>query len=200
MKKSLTAENWAEAALDAIARSGIEAAAVEPLARQLGVTKGSFYWHFPNREALLESVLALWEKKETTDIVRAVAEVADPRRRIQDVFRLANTSSHSGRLYLAFAAVSKDPLVGPVVRRVAEKQLDFLTCCYRDLGLDEVDARRWARFAYATFMGTLQMRRDDPDALPDGRELREYVRLCMATLIPRTRPSAVDTGTLRKAG
>ena len=49
---TLTAANWAEAALDAIAENGIEAVAVEPLARRLGVTKGSFYWHFTHREAL----------------------------------------------------------------------------------------------------------------------------------------------------
>src|SRR3546814_8458026 len=49
----LSAEDWAQAALDLIAEQGVSAVAVEPLARRLGVTKGSFYWHFPSREALL---------------------------------------------------------------------------------------------------------------------------------------------------
>ena len=48
-KKTLTAEDWARAALEAIAEDGVTAVAVEPLARSLGVTKGSFYWHFANR-------------------------------------------------------------------------------------------------------------------------------------------------------
>ena len=43
----LSAEDWAQAALDLIAEQGVAAVAVEPLARRLGVTKGSFYWHFP---------------------------------------------------------------------------------------------------------------------------------------------------------
>src|SRR3546814_3926398 len=50
----LSADDWAQAALEQIAEQGVLAVAVEPLARRLGVTKGSFYWHFPSREALLE--------------------------------------------------------------------------------------------------------------------------------------------------
>ncbi len=184
MKTSLSAQDWAKAALDAIAEGGIEAVSVEPLARALGVTKGSFYWHFQNRKALLRAALELWEERETSSIVRQVEAIKDPRQKIQQVFRLANASSRNGRLSGIFAAASSDPLIGPVVERVAKKRLMFLLACYRDLGMDEDDARRWSMFAYATFMGTLQLRSDDATALPRGRPLNEYVRLCMETLIP----------------
>ena len=60
----LSAEDWALAALDVIAEQGLAAVAVEPLARRLGVTKGSFYWHFPSREALLVAALERWEVME----------------------------------------------------------------------------------------------------------------------------------------
>src|SRR3546814_6866850 len=60
----LSAEDWAQAALDVVAESGVAAVAVEPLARRLGVTKGSFYWHYPSREALLEAALSRWEAYE----------------------------------------------------------------------------------------------------------------------------------------
>src|SRR5690606_41191321 len=60
----LRAEDWAVAALDVIAEQGLAAVAVEPLARRLGVTKGSFYWHFPSREALLVAALERWEAME----------------------------------------------------------------------------------------------------------------------------------------
>ena len=184
MKHSLTAEDWAKAALDAIADGGIEAVAVEPLARALGVTKGSFYWHFANRKALLQAALELWEKRETTDIVRQVEHISDPRRRLQQVFRVANSGFRNGRLTGIFAAASTDPLIGPVVERVAKKRLEFLQDAYAALGFDAEEARRWAMFAYSTFMGTLQLRRDDATALPRGRVMNEYVRLCMDTLIP----------------
>src|SRR5690606_6770697 len=56
-KGRLSAEDWAQAALDLIAEHGVASVAVEPLARRLGVTKGSFYWHFPSRDALLQAAL-----------------------------------------------------------------------------------------------------------------------------------------------
>lgn len=198
MKSSLTAEDWAAAALDAIAEGGIEAVAVEPLARRLGVTKGSFYWHFANRKALLQAALDLWETRETTDIVRQVEHIADPRRRLQQVFRVANSGFRNGRLTGIFAASSSDSMIGPVVERVAKKRLEFLTDCYAALGFDSEHARRWAMFAYSTFMGTLQLRRDDATALPRGRVMNEYVRLCMDTLIPPADKEA--EGSLREVG
>lgn len=200
-KTSLTATDWAEAALDAIAEGGIEAVAVEPLARALGVTKGSFYWHFRSREALLQAALALWEERETTDVVRQVEHFTDPRQRLQQVFRVANSGFRNGRLTGIFAAASSDPIIGPVVERVARNRLDFLVDCYSALGFEEDEARRWAMFAYATFMGTLQLRRDDATALPRGRVMNEYVRLCMDTLIPPAREAApVQSADLRTVG
>ncbi|MGJ8668057.1 MAG: TetR/AcrR family transcriptional regulator [Oceanococcus sp.] len=184
MKNSLSASDWAQAALDAIAEGGIEGVAVEPLARKLGVTKGSFYWHFQNRSALLKAALEAWEEQETTAVVQQVENIADPRQRLQQVFRVANSGFRNGRLTGVFAAASSDPLIGPVVERVAKNRLDFLVDCYATLGYPAEEARRWAMFAYATFMGTLQLRRDDPNALPRGRALNEYVRLCMESLIP----------------
>ncbi|WP_412543871.1 TetR/AcrR family transcriptional regulator [Longispora sp. K20-0274] len=59
-RRRLTAEDWAEAALLAFAEGGLAAVAVEPIATRLGATKGSFYWHFPHRDALVVAALALW--------------------------------------------------------------------------------------------------------------------------------------------
>ncbi|HXD53500.1 MAG TPA: helix-turn-helix domain-containing protein, partial [Solirubrobacteraceae bacterium] len=61
MADQLTPEDWERAALAAIRDGGPEAVAVEPLARRLGVTKGSFYWHFANRDGLLGAAIARWE-------------------------------------------------------------------------------------------------------------------------------------------
>ena len=52
-KATLTATDWERAALELIAERGVQALAIEPLARRMGITKGSFYWHFASREALL---------------------------------------------------------------------------------------------------------------------------------------------------
>ena len=97
-KVMLTAQDWAEAALDAIGRRGVEGVAVEPLARELGVTKGSFYWHFPNREALLVAALQRWEARETDDVLERVQQETDPRARIKRLITEVNTSRRASRV------------------------------------------------------------------------------------------------------
>lgn len=184
-KQSLTAEDWARAALDALASGGLDALAVEPLARHLGVTKGSFYWHFANREALLRAALELWEKNETVDVLSRVGDESDPYERIVKLFKHANAGYRSGRLYLAIAAAEDNPLVAEFVQRVSQSRMDYLYDCYRALGFAERPARQWARFAYATFMGNLQIRRDTPALMPRDAEFSEYLKLMIKTLIPR---------------
>jgi len=84
----LSADDWAQAALDLIAEQGVSAVAVEPLARRLGVTKGSFYWHFPSRDALLQAALERWEAVEQESIFGSLEQVADPRERLRALFQL----------------------------------------------------------------------------------------------------------------
>lgn len=184
---SLTARHWAEAALDALAEGGLDAVAVEPLARRLGVTKGSFYWHYPNREALLRAALELWERQETDEILERIGDVSDPYQRIVELFRRANASYRAGRLYLALAAAADHPEIRAAVERVSTRRLDYLTRCYRDLGMSEDEAAHWARFAYATFVGNIQIKRDTPKAMPTGAAFSEYLKLMIRTLIPRVR-------------
>jgi AcrR family transcriptional regulator len=63
---TLTATDWAEAALQLIAEAGLGALTVKALAARLGVTKGSFYWHFRGRSELLAAALNRWEQRATT--------------------------------------------------------------------------------------------------------------------------------------
>jgi len=50
-------------------QGGVEAVRVEKLARNLHVTKGSFYWHFRDREELLEALLREWEQELLQEII-----------------------------------------------------------------------------------------------------------------------------------
>jgi AcrR family transcriptional regulator len=190
-KQPLSAESWAAAALEAMTLGGLDAVAVEPLARRLNVTKGSFYWHFPNREALIKAALELWEQRETVDVVEGLDREPDPYQRIVDLFKRANTSYKAGRLYLALAAASDDVRVNEVVQRVSARRLQYLEQCYRALGMSAEEAPLWATFAYATFIGNQQVHRDTPHTFPSGPKFREYFKLMLRTLIPpqnRDRP------------
>ncbi len=67
----LSADDWVAAALEVLVTEGIGAVKVLPLAKRLGVTRGSFYWHFENHEALLNRLLEVWEETNSGSIIRA---------------------------------------------------------------------------------------------------------------------------------
>ena len=100
----LSAEAWAQAALDVIAEQGVAAVAVEPLARRLGVTKGSFYWHFPSRDALLQAALERWEQVEQETVFGSVEQVPDPRERLRALFLVV---AHQAKLHIIYSELLK---------------------------------------------------------------------------------------------
>ena len=187
-RRHLTAHDWADAALDTIAGGGVEVVAIEPLARRLGVTKGSFYWHYPNREALVARALEIWERQETVDLIGRAEQQPHPRERLHTLFRTAaNTDQRSERILLALSG-SKSVTARACVQRVAEAWRSYIEACYRGLGQDPTAARNWATFAYSTYIGTVRMRRDNPDVLPPGQDFNDYLRFLIRTLIPSDAP------------
>ncbi|WP_279580777.1 TetR/AcrR family transcriptional regulator [Fodinicola feengrottensis] len=76
----LSAQDWARAALKAMADGGLAAVAVEPLARTLGVTKGSFYAHYRSRDELIAAALAEWVRSHGDDGLVEFTAIADPAR------------------------------------------------------------------------------------------------------------------------
>ena len=194
-KVMLSAQDWAEAALDAIGRRGVEGVAVEPIARELGVTKGSFYWHFPNREALLVAALQRWEARETDEVLDRVQQETDPRARVKRLITEVNTSKKASRIYSALSSATKPAFVRDYVERVSKRRLDFIIDSYAALGLSADNARRWALMTFSVFLGSLQIRRDLPEEWPnaDAPEFAEYVRFLMVSLMPSELDAANNT-------
>ena len=95
----LSAIDWANAALDVIAEDGVAGVAVEPLARRLGVTKGSFYWHFPSREALLAAALERWEAMEQETVFGKLEGFPEPGERLRALFQLVAHELKPHRIY-----------------------------------------------------------------------------------------------------
>lgn len=194
---SLAAKDWVKAAVLAIGGGGVDAVAVEPLAKKLGVTKGSFYWHFKNRNALLESVLERWEDECTEAVISAAEGISDPKERLMRVFDEATSdepfgdghTSESGIFFTrafeqAISDATDDPVVGPVLRRVSERRIDYLEDCYRTLGLLPDEARHRALLVYAAYVGTMRLAREAPNRMPRGEDYGAYRRHLISTLVP----------------
>jgi len=194
---SLTAEDWVRAAVRAIEDGGVGAVAVEPLARKLGVTKGSFYWHFKNRGALLEAVLERWEEECTEAVIAAAEGISDPRERLVWVFDEATADEflvggHTTEPGIFFSSAfeqeisdaADDLMVGPVLRRVSERRVDYLEECYRALGYSTEEAHHRGLLAYAAYVGTMRLTREVPGRVPRSEGYRAYRRHLISTLVP----------------
>ncbi|MBA3781645.1 MAG: TetR/AcrR family transcriptional regulator [Nocardioides sp.] len=177
--QKVTRDDWLYAALTTLARSGVTAVSVEPIARGLGVTRGSFYWHFKDREALLIGALELWESEATTSFIEALTPITDPAERLSTLLREALTGDEIAGLEPALVAHASDPVVSVVLERVTRRRMAYLEECFRDLGLDKREARLQAVAAYAAYLGWVELRRAAPDAVPEvartGRKSRAAI-------------------------
>lgn len=170
---TLDAERWEEAALDAFERGGAVAVAVEPLARALGVTKGSFYWHFENRQALLAAAVARWERLHVDAPLERAEAIEDPRARLLAL--LGAASSKPPTIFLKMLEGVGEPVVQAAVTRAAEHRVAVLQRAFADLGLTPARARRQALFAYSAYVGRALLGRDAPDLLGDERRLAQHL-------------------------
>ncbi|MDI1251846.1 TetR/AcrR family transcriptional regulator [Thermomonas sp.] len=180
----LSAEDWAREALDQIAESGVASVAVEPLARRLGVTKGSFYWHFPSRDALLQAALDRWETIEQEEVFGTLEKVTDPRERLRALFLVVAHEVKSHIIYSELLKALDHPAVSPVIGRVSERRLDYLTASFRQAGLSRTAAQHRARLAYAAYVGFLQLSLQLRQPRLQHEEFEAYVEHVMQTLIP----------------
>jgi AcrR family transcriptional regulator len=181
----LSADDWAQAALDLIAEQGVAAVAVEPLARRLGVTKGSFYWHFPSRDALLQAALERWERFEQDTVFGPLLErVPDPRERLASLFQMVAHEFQSHVVYSALLKALDHPAVKPVIERVSQQRLDYLTASFRQAGLGREDALHRARLTYAAYVGFLQLNLQLQQARMPQEEFEAYVDHLTRTLVP----------------
>ncbi|VXB09592.1 conserved hypothetical protein [Aeromicrobium sp. 9AM] len=184
----LTADDWSSAALTALERNGLPAVAVEPIAKTLGATKGSFYWHFSGRDDLITAALARWERRDTDGVIAAVDRGADGADRLRVLLRLVLgavvQTPGAGSIELALQPHADHPIVAPVLARVTERRMSTLESLYVEQGLSKARARDRALLAYAAYLGHAQLAHATPDRLPTGKAFTAYVDRIVETLMP----------------
>jgi len=153
----LTRAAWTDAALATMAAQGPAGVNIEQLARRLGTTKGSFYHHFSDRQALLVAALKRFEEIVTTDI--AAASNPDPRQRLIDGAVAGIDTELDGFVELALATSADDPTVAATLERVTAVRLDWLVGTLKEAGVAEADARVRAEAGLATYLGLFTMAR-----------------------------------------
>ncbi|HMJ36849.1 MAG TPA: helix-turn-helix domain-containing protein [Baekduia sp.] len=173
MVDNLDRDRWESAALDALERGGLAAVAVEPLARELGVTKGSFYWHFKNRGELIAATVARWERLHVDGPLEALASVEDPRARLMELLGKAGAKPPS--IFVRLLDAVDAPVVRAAVARAAQERVAFMARAFGELGLTRATARRQALLAYSAYVGRAHLARDAPELLGDPAALSKHI-------------------------
>jgi AcrR family transcriptional regulator len=142
---------WIEEGLRALAAGGPDAVRIEPLARTLGVTRGGFYWHFQDRQALLDAMLGTWERTTTVQVAeRLDREGGDATAKLRRLLALTSPAVVQTDLAIRDWA-RRDEAVAERLRRVDNRRMALLremigTFCP---DADEVEARSLLAFCVA---------------------------------------------------
>ncbi|MET9631960.1 TetR/AcrR family transcriptional regulator [Lentzea sp. NPDC006480] len=152
-----TRDDWTEIALRALAEGGVQAVAVEPLAARAGATKGSVYHHFPNRDALLQATVERWEREHTERVIELVESEKTPQDKLKTLFETVLDRQRKGSVEMALQANAENEVIAPVLKRVTERRLGYLTELFEELGFDREHAKKRALIAFSLYLGQAQM-------------------------------------------
>ena len=157
-KPSLTREDWVDAATGVLVDEGIDHVRVDVLAQQLGVTRGSFYWHFRDREELLRGVLQRWRETATENLTaRLESAHADPREQLRDVISLpfrGRAAARAARIELAIRAwARRDALARQAVDEADASRMGYIAQIFSSMGFPVMEARSRAFLVYCHNVG-----------------------------------------------
>lgn len=153
MSERLTRERWLEEGLAVFRSEGPAGLAAERMARRLGVSRGSFYWHFSNSQEFEGAVLGAWEEQWTTRIVNA-SEAGDhtPRERLYNLIK--QTGGRDAQIYAAAKKLANgNGALTELMDRVDSRRIELVAGILRSGGIEEPVANLRARIIYSWAIG-----------------------------------------------
>ena len=164
LKQQLTREDWVDAAIDVMVQNSEAQVMVERLGATLGVSRGSFYWHFRSREQLMGAILERWTQTATISVQEHLdRQEPDAARRLLLYMRLPIKSARSSRgadLELAILGwARRSEMARKAVARVDALRTRHFTELFAELGFGAAECRRRTHMTYA-FMRYIAWRRD----------------------------------------
>ena len=154
----ISKDQWLAKALDTLESSGVEAVKIERLAKAFGISRSGFYWHFENRQDLLEHLLDYWVR-QYTGVVTDDPDVAklDPKKRLLTTMEMIRDKQLT-KYDLAMNSWARlDSHVHKVVKKVVKMRLDYLRGIFSELGFegDELEMRTRLFVCYHSWEDTM---------------------------------------------
>jgi len=186
-------QDWIVEAFAALAEGGIEAVRIEKLARRLNTSKGSFYWHFTDRPALLSAMLDFWEAEGTNMVISTTDTIESPAERMRVIVDAALVSTELGvdvaRTEAALRGwAAEEPLVAQRIARVDERRVACLAEILTLMGYEGASAKILGTGIYLGLIGLYDARRYAP-SLADDRALRAITEGIITSAALRKTPA-----------
>lgn len=151
----LSRDEWLARALDIVALEGQTKLRIDTICRALGVTKGSFYWHFKDRDDFVHGVVAYWSNHFTDPVREQVSQLPGTARdRLKALMRIVSEGGFARYDVSIRAWAAQDPeLVAAIVKAVDKRRLDFVGSLFADMGFEPFESEMRARacVAYLSF-------------------------------------------------
>ena len=152
MTEQLTADDWIKEGLKALGRSGFTALKAEPLAKAMGVSRGSCSWHFADIAAFHAAILARWHEVAAEQIIANVEAASKDENPLALLLRRV----FGERLMLERAVrtwASVDPAARAAVQAIDRRRLNYVEGLLAQSGLSVEIARARAQILYWAFLG-----------------------------------------------
>lgn len=156
-KSQLDPSSWIDMAIDVLSREGIAGLRVEVLAKRCGVTKGSFYWHFKDRQALLDAVLEHWKQGRIRDIEKTTSVMPGKERdQLHYAIEVYGASRNRKGMSIELAVrdwARHDPNAATVVEAVDLYRLECTRKLFVSCGMSDAEAKSRSLLLYACVFG-----------------------------------------------
>lgn len=156
-RTQLDPERWVDTAIDVLAREGVAGLRVEVLAKRCGVTKGSFYWHFKDRQALLDAVLERWREGRIRDIEKTTSvQPGQEREQLHYAIEVYGASRNRKGMSIELAVrdwARHDARAASVVESVDLYRLECTRRLFVASGMSDAEAKSRSLLLYACVFG-----------------------------------------------
>jgi AcrR family transcriptional regulator len=150
-------KDWLNIGIQTLIEKGIEAVRVDPLAKLLNVTRGSFYWHFKNRDDLLKEILNEWEARNTKNIIEQIEGLdSSPSSKLLSLLEIAAEDDNLLEKAVRVWSVN-DARAAVAIAHIDQQRLDYLQNLFLQLGFPEADSKVRAQIAYSVRLGWFVM-------------------------------------------
>jgi AcrR family transcriptional regulator len=148
----VTKLQWLETALSVLISEGIDGVRVVNLAKRLNISKSGFYWHFSNRDDLLEEMKRYWVNEFSQQIILEVIDQDAPLQEKLLMVVQRVREKQSGEFDLAFTSWGRtDPSVRELVDRIGGMRVSFIKGLFAEGGFAGFDLEARARLFVVYF-------------------------------------------------